>query len=216
LHLGNDVDDVQSVANHKHLLPESTLWKLCHDVSAGLSYIHGQNIVHLDIKPDNIFFVSHVRLGAICKIGDFGLARHVDSMEEGEEGDTAYMSSELLLSSDLKYPKKCDIFSLGLTLYELSCDNLELPVEGPRWHELRCGDHDPILPPIRSGALKDMIKCMISRSQDRPSADMILSHDKVTAAGSWYDNFLHDYIHDIEVADIEREKRLSEIHLESR
>jgi hypothetical protein len=57
---------------------------------------------------------------------------------------------------------------------------------------------------------------MISASQNRPSAENILGQDKVTAAGHLYDKFLRDYIHDIEVADHEKEKHISQMELESR
>jgi len=201
----------------EHLIPEQTIWKICHDVSAGLCYIHSHNIVHLDIKPENIFFISHLRLGAICKIGDFGLARSLDAMDDGEEGDTAYMASELLLPSKLEKPKSCDIFSLGLTLYELSStSDFDLPLEGPRWHELRSGHHIPTLPLSRSQTLKNAIQSMMSTSQNRPSAESILTLDSVDAAGSFYDKFLCEYIRDVEIADLEKDKHLSQMQQDSR
>ena len=50
----------------------------------GLEFLHGHNILHLDIKPDNIFLDSSGR----CKIGDFGLAikdhEEVQSTQRGK------------------------------------------------------------------------------------------------------------------------------------
>ena len=125
------------------LIPEATIWKIVHDVSAGLSHIHSCGIVHHDIKPSNIFFVAHPRFGAMCKIGDLGMAGEVGTCEDGQEGDTMYMAPELL-ASGVKQPC-ADIFSLGLTLYEMSagCCGWELPSEGPGWHELQSGSHVP-------------------------------------------------------------------------
>jgi serine/threonine protein kinase len=125
------------------LIPEATIWKIVHDVSAGLSHIHSCGIVHHDIKPSNIFFVAHPRFGAMCKIGNLGMAGEVGTCEDGQEGDTMYMALELLASC-VKQPC-ADIFSLGLTLYEMSagCCGWELPSEGPGWHELQSGSHVP-------------------------------------------------------------------------
>jgi serine/threonine protein kinase len=94
-------------------IPDSTLWHVIHDVACGLRHIHASGLVHLDIKPDNLLISAH---GTI-KIGDFGTASQVGAGEDGREGDTRYMAPELLQSSD-RYPP-ADLFSLGLTLYEV-------------------------------------------------------------------------------------------------
>ncbi len=101
-------------------MPDSTVWHVLHDVSSGLAHIHACGMVHLDIKPANLL-VTH---SGIVKIGDFGMAAPVGRGQDGREGDTRYMAPELLESSDRQTP--ADVFSLGLTLYELC-----LPVTPP-------------------------------------------------------------------------------------
>jgi membrane-associated tyrosine- and threonine-specific cdc2-inhibitory kinase len=190
------------------LMPDMTVWKICHDVTAGLAHIHGHGVVHHDIKPSNIFFVHHARLGAMCKIGDFGMAGEIGTSEDGQEGDTVYMPPELL-SSSVKEPS-ADIFSLGLTLYELASDiGWQIPVEGPRWHEVRGGSHVPELPTSRHVDLGRLIQAAIASDQTkRPSADEILNgFILVKEAGSRCDEFLRDYLLDIERNDREQEER---------
>lgn len=190
------------------LMPDMTVWKICHDVAAGLSHIHGHGVVHHDIKPSNIFFVYHARLGAMCKIGDFGMAGEIGTSEDGQEGDTVYMPPELL-SSSVKEPS-ADIFSLGLTLYELASDiGWQIPVEGPLWHEVRGGSHVPELPASRHPDLGRLIQAAIAVDRTkRPSADDILSNFiLVREAGSRCDEFLRDYLLDNERNDREREER---------
>jgi serine/threonine protein kinase len=199
-----------------HFIPEKTVWKICHDVAAGLSHIHSLGVVHNDIKPSNIFLVAHNRLGAMLKIGDFGMAGDVGTSEDGQEGDTAYMAPELL-SSGARHPS-ADIFSLGLTLYELaSTCSWELPSEGSKWQELRNGSHSPDLPRSRCPELSQLIKAMINPDpKQRPTADDILERvEKVRQAGNRCDDFLRDYIKDIEEYDRIEEERLAMEQLEA-
>lgn len=189
-------------------VPNDTVWKICHDISAGLSHIHSHGMVHHDIKPSNIFFVAHPRFGAMCKIGDFGMAGEIGSSADGLEGDTRYMSPELL-ASGARHPS-ADIFSLGLTIYEIAADlQTEMPSEGPEWHFLR-STSGPTLPASRGEELLKLVQSMTDPSESvRPTADDILKRQKVIAAGSGCDRFLKDYIHDIEAFDQMEEERLA-------
>ena len=190
------------------LLPEETIWKILHDVDAGLSHIHARGLVHYDIKPSNVFFVAHSRLGAICKIGDFGQAGEIGSSEDGQEGDQKYMAIECL-ASDKKHPS-ADLFSLGLMMYEASSHPaFLLPDSGDRWRALRSGvfNTDDI-PSCRSNELMSLIKSMLQADiYCRPTADSLLALDRVSAAGSSCDVFLRSYISDIEEFDRREEER---------
>lgn len=194
------------------LVPNVTIWKICHDIAAGLSHIHSHGIVHNDIKPSNIFFVEHSRFGAMCKIGDFGMAGDIGTAEDGQEGDTMYMPPELL-SSVVKQPG-IDIFSFGLTLYELASSVMwELPADGPLWHRLRSGKHDPDLPTTREPEMVQLVRSMIDpEPRNRPSAEHVLnSFPAVKAAGNGFDIFLRDYLLDVESFDrIEEQQRHQE------
>lgn len=197
-----------SVDPSSRLTPESTVWKIFHDVAAGLLHIHSHGLVHFDIKPSNIFFVPYSKLGCICKIGDFGMAGEIGSSEDGQEGDNKYMPQEVL-STAVKHPS-ADIFSLGLTIYELSSDvQWELPSDGPRWHEIRDGKHPINLPSSRSKELFTSIQMMIHPDRlKRPTADQILNDfSKINEAGIMHNVFLADYLRDVQDLEFERERR---------
>ncbi|KAF3507492.1 hypothetical protein F2Q69_00007483 [Brassica cretica] len=72
--------------NHGELL-ESEVKVFARDVLSGLTYIHDRNIIHCDIKPDNLLLSpTHVRFrstGYLTKIRDFGLAMEKGSVEYG-------------------------------------------------------------------------------------------------------------------------------------
>jgi len=80
----------------------------------GLSIIHNLNIIHKDIKPDNLLLC-----GKILKIGDFGVSvRHFgNGLKQNDFGGTiTYMAPETCLGNSCF---QSDIYSAGLTLYEL-------------------------------------------------------------------------------------------------
>ncbi|KAF9572134.1 Protein kinase, membrane associated tyrosine threonine 1 [Mortierella alpina] len=116
---------------------ESRIWKCLADLASGLRAIHDSNIIHLDIKPENIFITA---AGAL-KIGDFGHSITFPvEVKDITEGDKFYMAMELLNGGCGKYS---DIFSLGITVYEMVMNRSgELPGEGQEWHRLREGDID--------------------------------------------------------------------------
>jgi serine/threonine protein kinase len=117
-----------------------------------LHHIHSHGLVHNDIKPSNVFLVIDSCFGALCKIGDFGMTRERGSSDDGEEGDQKYMASEVLASG--KKEASADMFSLGLSIYELAANlTFELPADGPRWHDLRKGQHVLDVPGSRSTEL---------------------------------------------------------------
>jgi predicted Ser/Thr protein kinase len=87
---------------------------LAEQLCAGLSYAHARQIIHRDIKPDNVFVTpdGHV------KLGDFGLARVIRelSIQKTEvRGTPLYMAPEQIRGTDIDF--RADIYSLGCTLY---------------------------------------------------------------------------------------------------
>lgn len=105
---------------------------LSFQMASALSAIHSKGLVHLDVKPDNIYV-----LNGVYKLGDFGRAVRADGSMEIEEGDARYMPLEIL-NDDHSQLTKVDMFSLGATIYELA-RGLPLPTSGPQFQSLREG-----------------------------------------------------------------------------
>ena len=83
-------------------------------VLIGLNYIHENQIIHKDIKPENLVYDSK----GYIHITDFGISKifHPDNGKENS-GTPGYMAPEVLFNKDHTY---CvDYFSLGVILYEL-------------------------------------------------------------------------------------------------
>lgn len=77
--------------------------------------MHENQIVHLDIKPDNILFKD-----SVLKISDLGLARITKIKREGDlqEGDSRYIAKEMLNFTPGMDLTKADVFSLAMTIYQ--------------------------------------------------------------------------------------------------
>jgi len=166
-------------------------------VAKGLKYIHSMHMVHLDVKPDNIFISSDgdrhntsitqrssfssvddgfeddtPAANNTYKIGDLG---HVTSVLDPavEEGDCRYLAPEMLQDDYSDLPR-VDIFALGLTIYEAATGR-NLPRNGEEWHSIRNGNLPDI--PGYSEEIQDLIKRMIHADpSQRPTASELVDH----------------------------------------
>ena len=98
---------------------EKEVIKLGCDLAMALIYCRKLNIIHRDVKPENIF-VS--RFGDF-KLGDFGIAREqAHTMSNmSKKGTYSYMAPEIYKGE--KYDSSIDIYSLGIVLYKLMNQN---------------------------------------------------------------------------------------------
>jgi serine/threonine-protein kinase len=106
----------------ENLLPVDKVVSIIARVADALGYAHKQNIVHRDIKPANIMYEPE---RDSPKVTDFGIARITDSSKTRTGmvlGTPSYMSPEQL--SGKKVDGRSDLFSLGVSLYQLLCGSL--------------------------------------------------------------------------------------------
>jgi eukaryotic-like serine/threonine-protein kinase len=134
-------------------------------IADGLSDLHQQHVLHLDLKPANVLF----RASGEAILIDFGLSRHEQLPDLLEEqfhrptGTTEYMAPEQLLR--VRSDKRSDLFALGAIIYQMASG--ELPFGNPaRIAQVR--DRvwlDPVPPralcPEMAPALQEIIlKCL--------------------------------------------------------
>jgi wee1-like protein kinase len=164
-------------AVHRDLLCTlpSRKYKLLREMLLALEFIHRHNMVHLDIKPENIFIKNDQ-----YKLGDFGLVTKAASpagQEDVEEGDSRYMSLELLTGEKGTDLTKSDIFSLGVTMYEI-CLGRALPMNGPEWQDIRAGILSPL--PNADREMASIIQRMMDpQAAQRPAAQALLKHPQL-------------------------------------
>ncbi|KAF9609635.1 hypothetical protein IFM89_017774 [Coptis chinensis] len=91
------------------------------DAAFGMEYLHSKNIVHFDLKCDNLLVNLKDPQRPICKVGDFGLSKIKRNtlVTGGVRGTLPWMAPELLNGSSSKVSEKVDVFSFGIVLWEI-------------------------------------------------------------------------------------------------
>lgn len=147
---GGSLEDILEKNRRKHFfVPEQQLKQILHQLADALAYMHAQDLAHLDIKPANIMCSQRTinsnfdqedfdEDNIIYKLTDLGHVSQISSSCIDEDGDSRYLALEALQKNNSKQLNlaKCDIFSLGLTLYVCGT-NREMPKQGNAWQQLR-------------------------------------------------------------------------------
>lgn len=102
-----------------HKMAEKDVIRLGIDLCTALELCEKRNVIHRDIKPANIF----VNDFGFFKLGDFGIARKLESTSGNlsKKGTYNYMAPEVARGSS--YDSRVDIYSLGIVLYRLLNEN---------------------------------------------------------------------------------------------
>jgi len=162
-------------------MTEAELWKLIHDVAAGLAYLHEKDIVHQDIKPDNILIDTEGNY----LITDFGISTRarstlqksvVGSSISHGSGTVAYMGPERF-SRQPAPTKASDIWSFGAMVFELLEGIAPFGMHGGGMQ--KSGAEIPFINANVSDALKFTIFKMLSKETwDRPTASTLVEWAK--------------------------------------
>lgn len=105
---------VIDLRNYQHMAAS-----IAADAADALRHAHAHGIIHRDIKPSNLLLGENGHV----KLSDFGLAKGTDDQSLTKSGDfvgsPAYVSPEQASSRRARIDERSDIYSLGVTLYEL-------------------------------------------------------------------------------------------------
>ncbi|XP_044741015.1 membrane-associated tyrosine- and threonine-specific cdc2-inhibitory kinase [Chrysoperla carnea] len=163
---------LEHFASRNHNISEEMLWNILADMLSAVKNLHDNNLIHLDIKLENILMCSD----GTCKLADFGLVSDVNMIKpDTVEGDQKYLAPELLSGH---FTKAADIFSLGIVMLELSCDLL-LPSNGDLWQELRNDKFPETTKNVPKELMGIIKKMMASNYLNRPTVDDLLNLERI-------------------------------------
>ncbi|XAR49540.1 Non-specific serine/threonine protein kinase [Bertholletia excelsa] len=145
--------------------------KMLRDISRGLMCIHRMKIVHRDLKSANCLVNKHWTV----KICDFGLSRIMTDnpmRDSSSAGTSEWMAPELI--RDEPFTEKCDIFSLGVIMWEMC--TLSRPWEGvPPERVVYAVANEGSRLEIPEGPLGELIADCWAEPPERPSCEEILN-----------------------------------------
>jgi serine/threonine-protein kinase len=103
--------------------------RVARHVAAGLHAVHRANVVHRDVKPDNIFLIGRPGAPRSAKILDFGLARVDSTCETGDFvlGTAQYMAPEQILGDGVD--ARTDIYAFGVVLFRMLTGHLPFDLD---------------------------------------------------------------------------------------
>ncbi|KIS66692.1 uncharacterized protein UMAG_04755 [Mycosarcoma maydis] len=146
-------------------LPEDVARLYFVQILMGIEYLHENEIVHRDIKPDNILLSDNRKT---CKIVDFGVSEMFlkpgDDTMQKSAGSPAFMSPELCTAGHAEYHGKSDdVWSFGVTLYCMVVGHL--PFNKDNFYEMyeSIKNDEPEYPDHLSNDLKDLLQRMFTK-----------------------------------------------------
>merc|ERR1712066_543683 len=126
---------LDKIAKRKFFTEEETI-EIVRDIAAALEFLHSKGIAHRDLKPENILCVYSDSLVPV-KLCDFDLGSGIKFRSGGGSdttpllhtpvGSAEFMAPEIVeafiedTDEDFQYDKRCDLWSLGITMYILLC-----------------------------------------------------------------------------------------------
>ncbi|XP_063432164.1 uncharacterized protein LOC134714658 [Mytilus trossulus] len=158
-------------------LPEDQIVNWFGQICRALKYLHIRNILHRDIKTQNVFLTGPKK---DAKLGDLGIAKVLDRRQSKAVtmcGTPSYMSPEIFQGKP--YDTKSDIWSMGVVVYEMT--TLEKPFDANFMQQLIFQIVHGKLPPMPkdkySKQLCSLLEKMLCKDPStRPSADDILKN----------------------------------------
>ncbi|CAF3755651.1 unnamed protein product [Rotaria magnacalcarata] len=163
--------DLADYLQSRQTLSEEIIAIFFRQIAAAIHTCHEHNVVHRDLKPQNILLSHPDKTNPrvqdiVLKIADFGFARFLsDGVMAGTLcGSPMYMAPEVIRS--LKYDGKADLWSIGTIMYQCLTGKAPFQAQTPQalkqYYE-RTINLSPVIPLSTSPALADLIRRILKR-----------------------------------------------------
>ncbi len=156
-------------------IPEAEAIRIIAQVAQGLHRAHKQNLVHRDVKPDNIL----VTRDGVAKLADLGLVKETDTdlnlTKTGRGLGTPHFMAPEQFRNAKSADARCDIYSLGATLYMMVTGELPFRSNGPLEAWMKKVQNDLTPPRKLVPALSERVdwairRAMAAQADHRPAS----------------------------------------------
>ena len=126
-------------------------------ILAGLEHLHKRNIIHGDVRPDNVLL-----LGETLRLADFGLSRVLKSTSNGAVGASRapYMAPEAF---NRKHSQQTDLWSVGVMLYQMLSGRLPFDGADPTDLHVAICNEEPEPLTAATGWLQEVVAKALSK-----------------------------------------------------
>ncbi|OAD09191.1 hypothetical protein MUCCIDRAFT_151782 [Mucor lusitanicus CBS 277.49] len=163
---GGSVRTIMKAGN----LEERYIAVITREILLALSYLHKNQIIHRDIKAANILLTAEGNV-QLC---DFGVAA-ANSFRRSTFVGTPYWMAPEVIREGASYDYKADIWSLGITVYEMATGNPPLAnVDPMRAISVIPKSAPPRLPDTFSPAIREFVDCCLSEHPSEVSIALIM------------------------------------------
>jgi eukaryotic-like serine/threonine-protein kinase len=143
-------------------------------MAQGIAYAHDRGVIHRDLKPANIMIVgTEDAQGGQVKIMDFGIARLTSAQSRTRTGlmlgSPKYMAPEQIAGKKLDH--RCDIFSLGVMLYEMVTGFAPFNAEQVNQIMYQVGNVDPRPPSQVNRSAPAMLDLIVAKALAKDPAN---------------------------------------------
>ena len=164
-------------------LPEEKVRSYLRDMIAGLQYLHHQQVIHRDVKPENILLTKDDQV----RIADFGVSTFVTDKEKltPMAGTPAFLSPEVVREDRQLCGKPVDVWALGITVFALLFGKLPFySKHTPTLHDAIQNSPIPFPEDCQQTYVKDFFESVLHKDvAQRATLHDLCSHPFVTGCG---------------------------------
>lgn len=176
---------LMELVKRKRRLKESHVRHYVLQLLEGVKYLHGQKVIHRDLKLGNLFLNENMEI----RIGDFGLATRLEYDEQRKMtvcGTPNYIAPEIICGKK-GHSYEVDIWSIGIILYTMLIGRPPFETRDVKttYKRIQANDYSfPEAVPISFHARDIITKILTQNPADRPSLDEIKQHRLMLLPGT--------------------------------